>query len=158
MPRTPPLPSPARQFGLPGNVFPYLSAVIRYLCGDRGMHGTSTLSLGEGIRGYARTHTGTESANFAAAFSSPLSLPTPLLPPPLFESQGVALIGPVGSQGSQSPFPGGSGECSPCEGIRAHPGLAAQIAAPQPLLCSAPLLSFLLSFQRGVSSLSVQCP
>lgn len=41
------------------NLFSYLSAVIRYPCGDREMHSTSTLSRGEGIRGYARTHTRT---------------------------------------------------------------------------------------------------
>lgn len=127
----------ASLLGAPENIFSYLPAIIRHPRSDRGTHGTSTLSPREGIRGSARTHTGTESANFTAAFSSPsfLSPHTPfLLPPPLFEPQGVALMGPCVPRA-----PRGSSGLQPCPGIRAHPGLERR-APPRSRSSPAPFL------------------
>lgn len=143
-----PLASP---LGPPENVFSYLSAIIRHPGSDRGMHGTSTLSQGEGIRGSARTHTQaqTESANFAGAFSSPS-----FLPPPLFEPQGAALIGPGAARGSPA-LP----EPAPCpqraQPLRRNSGTSRAGSTDRCSAAAPSLPFFLLSFQRGVGLPSV---
>lgn len=132
------------------------------------MHGTSTLSRGEGIRGYARTHTDTdtETANFAAAFSSPFpSHPPapPFLPPPLFEPQGVAPIGPGGCprvpSAPRTRGPGGSSPAvctAPAMEFGHIPGWQrGSLLRSRSSLLPRSFPSFLLSFHRGVSLVSV---
>lgn len=158
----------ASSLGAPENVFSSLSATIRYPCSDRGMHGTSTLSQREGIRGYARTHTDTHrhrERQFCCCLFLPLfpSPSTSFLPPPLFEPQGVALIGPGGCpcvpRARRARGPGGSSPAAgaaPAKEFGHIPGW--QHGSPLRSRSSLPprsFPSFLRSFHRGVSLLPV---
>lgn len=115
------------------------------------MHGTSTLSRRERNTWVcAHTYTHEQRAPILPLLAFFFFFLSPFKPERVeLEGHGICPSVPLAPR-----RPGrllSRGGRSSCEGIRAHPGLAALIVPPQPFFWSAPLLSF----QRGVNLLSV---